>query len=115
MCIVSFSPGFAFCNENLLKFEIYLEGPMCRSQWIGNYKSENKNLSLVFLEIWQFVYHSTHTFLSRGKGLSYSYSEMGRVFLGLPRNQRATNERSLSQAKSRLLGHTVMEKSNHWK
>jgi len=100
MCIVSFLPGFAFCSEKLLEFEIYLEGPMCRSQWIGNYKSENKNLSLVFLEIWQFVYHSTHTFLSRGKGLSYSYSEMGRVFLGPPRNQRATNEHSLSQAKT---------------
>ena len=30
-----------------------------------------------------------------------------------PRNGRATNECSLSQAKRRLLGHTVMEKSNH--
>ena len=67
MCIVSFSPGFAFCSEKLLELEIYLEGPMCRSQWIGNYESENKNPSPVFLEVFQFVYHSTHTFLSRGR------------------------------------------------
>ena len=71
MRLVSFSPGFAFCSEQLLEFEIYLEGPMCRSQWIGNYKSENKNQSPVFQAVWQFVYHSTHTFLCRGRRKHY--------------------------------------------
>ena len=36
---------------------------------------------------------------------------MGRVFLGPPRNRRTMNECSLSQAKRRLLVHTVMEKA----
>ena len=37
----------------------------------------------------------------------------GQSFPRVPRNGRATNECSLSQAKRRVLGHTVMEKSNH--
>ena len=36
--------------------------------------------------------------------------KIGTVFLGPPRNGRATNECSLSQAKRRLLVHTMMKK-----
>ena len=36
---------------------------------------------------------------------------MGRVFLGPPRNRRTMNECSLSQAKRRLVVHTVMEQA----
>ena len=36
---------------------------------------------------------------------------MGRVFLGPPRNRKTMNECSLSQAKRRLVVHTVMEKA----
>ena len=36
--------------KKVFEFEIYLEGPSS-SLWIGSYKSENKNLSPVFLEI----------------------------------------------------------------
>ena len=40
---------------------------------------------------------------------------MGTVFLGPQRNGRATNECSFSQAKRRLLVHTAMKESNHWR
>ena len=36
--------------KKAFEFEIYLEGPSS-SQWIGSYKSENKNLSPGFLDI----------------------------------------------------------------
>ena len=36
--------------KKAFEFEIYLEGPSS-SQWIGSYKSENKILSPVFLDI----------------------------------------------------------------
>ena len=39
--------------------------------------------------------------------------KMGTVFLGPQRNGRATNECSFSQAKRRLLVHTVMKESKH--
>ena len=37
--------------KKVFEFEIYLEGPISSSHWIRSYKSENKNLSPVFLEI----------------------------------------------------------------
>ena len=40
---------------------------------------------------------------------------MGTVFLGPQRNGRAPNECSFSQAKRRLLVHTAMKESNHWR
>ena len=76
----------------LLEFEIYLEGPISSSRWIGSHKWENKNPSPLFLEVQQSVYHFTHTFLSRGRNFKRAIIQSlrnGHSFPRIPKKRKS--------------------------
>ena len=82
-------------------------------------KQKKTPLSPIFLELWQYVYNSTHTLPSRGRNFNRSILEFFRnvqfSYAPHPRNGIVIHSYRLSQAKIRISVLTVIEKSNHWR